>query len=67
MRHGGAATTAPKGARGQALDRARSAPFDLVLLDVMLPGLDGVSVCRAIRSAGPNVDTPILMLTAREG
>jgi DNA-binding response OmpR family regulator len=33
----------------------------------MLPGLDGVSVCRAIRSAGQNVDTPILMLTAREG
>ena len=51
----------------QALDRARSAPFDLVLLDVMLPGLDGVSVCRAIRSGGQNVDTPILMLTAREG
>jgi DNA-binding response OmpR family regulator len=50
-----------------ALDRARSSPFDLVLLDVMLPGLDGVSVCRAIRSAGSNVDTPILMLTAREG
>ena len=51
----------------KALDRARSTPFDLVLLDVMLPGLDGVSVCRAIRNAGPNVDTPILMLTAREG
>ncbi len=51
----------------QALDRARATAFDLVLLDVMLPGLDGVSVCRAIRSGGPNVDTPILMLTAREG
>ena len=50
-----------------ALDRARSSPFDLILLDVMLPGLDGVSVCRAIRNAGPNVDTPILMLTARDG
>ena len=50
-----------------ALERARSTPFDLVLLDVMLPGLDGVSVCRAIRNGGPNVDTPILMLTAREG
>ena len=46
---------------------ARATAFDLVLLDVMLPGLDGVSVCRAIRSAGANVDTPILMLTAREG
>ena len=50
-----------------ALDRARSSPFDLILLDVMLPGLDGVSVCRAIRSGGPNIDTPILMLTARDG
>jgi DNA-binding response OmpR family regulator len=50
-----------------ALDRARTSLFDLILLDVMLPGLDGVSVCRAIRSAGPNVDTPILMLTARDG
>ena len=50
-----------------ALERARTTPFDLVLLDVMLPGLDGVSVCRAIRNGGPNVDTPILMLTAREG
>jgi len=35
-----------------ALDRARSTPFDLVLLDIMLPGLDGVSVCRAIRNGG---------------
>ena len=50
-----------------ALETARATPFDLVLLDVMLPGLDGVSVCRAIRNGGPNVDTPILMLTAREG
>ena len=50
-----------------ALERARATPFDLVLLDVMLPGLDGISVCRAIRNGGPNVDTPILMLTAREG
>src|SRR5262245_37088266 len=51
----------------KALDRARADLYDLVLLDVMLPGLDGVSVCRAIRSGGPNVDTPILMLTARDG
>ena len=35
-----------------ALERARATPFDLVLLDVMLPGLDGVSVCRAIRDGG---------------
>lgn len=48
-----------------ALELARRTRFDLLVLDVMLPGLDGVSVCRALRSAGPNVETPILMLTAR--
>lgn len=50
-----------------ALDRARATRVDLIILDVMLPGLDGVTVCRAIRSSGPNVATPILMLTARDG
>ena len=49
-----------------ALDRARDTRFDLLVLDVMLPGLDGVSVCRAVRTAGANVDTPILMITARD-
>jgi DNA-binding response OmpR family regulator len=49
-----------------ALDIARERRFDLLVLDVMLPGLDGVSVCRAVRTAGANVDTPILMLTARD-
>jgi two-component system alkaline phosphatase synthesis response regulator PhoP len=53
-----------------ALERLRgSGPFDLVILDVMLPGMDGVSVCREIRGgeAGPNNKTiPILMLTARD-
>ena len=49
-----------------ALDRAREKPFDVILLDVMLPGLDGVTLCGAIRAAGPNKATPILMLTARD-
>ncbi|WP_396627102.1 response regulator transcription factor [Luteitalea sp.] len=49
-----------------ALDRARRDAFDLLVLDVMLPGLDGISVCRALRTAGANVNTPILMLTARD-
>ena len=49
-----------------ALDLARRTRFDLLVLDVMLPGLDGVSVCRALRTAGANTDTPILMLTARD-
>ncbi|MBI4263795.1 MAG: response regulator transcription factor [Acidobacteria bacterium] len=53
-------------ADGQAgLQLARERPFDLVILDLMLPGLDGVTVCRAIRRESRNVETPILMLTAR--
>jgi DNA-binding response OmpR family regulator len=38
-------------------------PFDLVLLDVMLPGIDGMEVCRRLRSL--NRYMPVLMLTAR--
>jgi DNA-binding response OmpR family regulator len=49
-----------------ALARARATPFDLLLLDVMLPGLDGVTLCRAIRDDGANMETPILMVTARD-
>ena len=48
-----------------ALDLARQRRFDLVILDLMLPGLDGLTVCRAIRKDSPNRSTPILMLTAR--
>jgi DNA-binding response OmpR family regulator len=47
------------------LSAARARKFDLIILDLMLPGLDGVTVCRAIRRDSPNADTPILMLTAR--
>jgi DNA-binding response OmpR family regulator len=39
--------------------------FDLIILDLMLPGMDGVTITRAIRRHGPNRDAPILMLTAR--
>jgi len=47
------------------LELARARKFDLILLDLMLPGLDGVTVCRAIRRDSVNAATPILMLTAR--
>src|SRR5713101_7621408 len=47
-----------------ALRRARDRPPDLVVLDIMLPGLDGISVCRRLRSTGP---VPILLLTALGG
>src|ERR1051325_6286993 len=43
--------------------RAREAHFDLILLDIMLPGKDGFEVCRDVRRAG--VRPPILMLTAK--
>jgi DNA-binding response OmpR family regulator len=49
------------------LRTARATSFDLVVLDLMLPGLDGFSLCEAIRAEGPNTDAPILMLTARGG
>jgi two-component system OmpR family response regulator/two-component system alkaline phosphatase synthesis response regulator PhoP len=49
----------------KALDLARAEPFDLLILDLMLPGLDGVTLCRAVRRESRNTDTPILMLTAR--
>ncbi len=48
-----------------ALDLTRSRRFDLLILDLMLPGLDGVTLCRAVRRDSLNADTPILMLTAR--
>ena len=55
----------PSGDGAEALRLARTERFDLIVLDVMLPGLDGVSVLGAIRRDSANRDTPILMLTAR--
>jgi DNA-binding response OmpR family regulator len=49
----------------EALQHARTEPFDVIVLDLMLPGLDGVTICRAIRREPVNSDVPILMLTAR--
>src|SRR5687767_1127554 len=49
-----------------ALDRLRTDRFDLVVLDVMLPGVDGVTLCRTLRSRGPNQRSGVLMLTARD-
>src|SRR4051794_41338506 len=59
-RDGFVVITAADGPSGLEAFRAGSA--DLVLLDVMLPGLDGVSVCRAIRESSV---VPVVMLTAR--
>ncbi len=49
------------GARG--LEKARRGAFDLIILDLMLPGLDGLEVCKQLRAAGNS--TPILILTAK--
>ena len=48
-----------------ALRQLRAGPVDLVVLDIMLPGLDGITVLRAMRRDGPNTQTPVLLLTAR--
>jgi len=47
-----------------ALEKASVTSFDLIVLDVMLPGMDGMEVCKKLRQM--QVDTPILMLTAKD-
>jgi two-component system response regulator RegX3 len=46
-----------------ALDTARAEPFDVIVLDIMLPGMSGMDVCRTLRGESA---VPILMLTARD-
>ena len=60
-RQGYEAEVANDGEKGLAL--ALSGTFDLILLDVMLPKVDGFEICRRVRS---RLETPIIMLTARE-
>jgi DNA-binding response OmpR family regulator len=61
---GFAVTHAPNAAQGLAALAAQ--PFALVILDLMLPDLDGLSVCRRIRAeGGAAANTPVLMLTAK--
>lgn len=48
-----------------ALAAILAAPPDLVLLDLMLPGIDGIEVCRKVRASEPAGATPIIMLTAK--
>jgi DNA-binding response OmpR family regulator len=48
-----------------ALTLVNKQPFDVIVLDLMLPGTDGLTLCHAIRSHGRNRETPILILTAR--
>ena len=62
LEHEGFATTTETNGR-RALDRIIQEPFDLVLLDLMLPELDGVEICRRVRAVS---DVPIIMLTAKD-
>jgi heavy metal response regulator len=48
----------------EALDWAEAAPYDIIILDIMLPEIDGLTVCRELRKRDNR--TPILMLTARD-
>ena len=61
VRSGFAVDIAATGDEGLAL--GRTGKYDLILLDLMLPGMDGFSVCHALRKA---LDIPILMVTARQ-
>src|SRR3972149_146005 len=58
---GSQVNTAAEGQAGLAI--ARDNPPDLVVLDLMLPGIDGLEVCRRLRTGGP---VPILILTAKD-
>ncbi|HSB33275.1 MAG TPA: response regulator [Nitrospirota bacterium] len=49
----------------EALHKIRKDKFDLVVLDLMLPGIQGVEICRIIRNDPKTVGTPIIMLTAK--
>src|SRR5256885_14730437 len=62
VKEGLAADVAPNGE--EALVAAGAHPYDAIVLDVMLPGLDGFETCRRLRAAG--VWSPVLMLTARD-
>ena len=57
--------TVVHGSGRDGLVAARQSPPDLVLLDVMLPGMDGMQVCQALRAEPTTSGLPILMLTAR--
>lgn len=50
-----------------ALDLARSENPDLVVLDVMLPSMSGLEVCKTLKQSTETVGTPVIMLTARSG
>jgi two-component system phosphate regulon response regulator PhoB len=63
LQHGYDVTCSLSGEEG--LMQIRSRPPDLVLLDIMLPGMDGLEVCKALKQGRRTADIPLIMLTAR--
>jgi two-component system OmpR family response regulator len=56
--------TARAGSGDECLRITREQPVDLILLDVMMPGMDGFAVCNALREAGRQI--PVILLTAKD-
>ncbi len=48
----------------EALEKIKKRRYDLIILDLMLPGMSGLDLCKRLRSDSPNRDTPVIMLTA---
>ena len=61
-RKGFSVTVAEDGSR--AIELVRQRPFDLVLLDVLMPGLSGLEVLRELRQSHPATELPVIMATA---
>ena len=66
LQKAGFVTTALTSGR-DVLAQARREPPDVILLDVMLPGMDGLELCRALRTDTTTALVPIILLTARDG
>jgi DNA-binding response OmpR family regulator len=64
QREGYAAIEATSGA--ECLRIAREQPVDVILLDLMMPGMDGFEVCRALKDNAGTAEIPIIMITARD-
>ncbi len=51
----------------EALKKLSGEPFDLIMLDVIMPEMDGFEVCKSVRQGPSHAETPIMMLTAKSG
>jgi DNA-binding response OmpR family regulator len=51
----------------EGLHQGLQSAFDVIILDIMLPEMSGLDVCKGLRASGPNTTAPIIMLSARDG